>query len=62
MKRSFLIEQKWANLFKNDHEFKLIENYYQELRSKGIDFPVVDETKVNINIINHVMTINILSI
>lgn len=32
--------QHWATVFKNDPDFKAIESFYAELRTKGVDFPV----------------------
>ncbi len=29
----------WVDLFKNDHEFKAIDTFYSELKSKGVEFP-----------------------
>jgi hypothetical protein len=39
-----LIKQ-WTKQFEHDPDFKAIETYYQELRSKGIDFPVEEQKR-----------------
>ena len=36
------ILKHWATIFKYDQDFKTIESFYTELRTKGIDFPVYD--------------------
>jgi len=38
--------QLWAQTFKNDSDFKPIEAFYTELRTKGIDFPISDQQSV----------------
>jgi hypothetical protein len=38
----------WTVKFKNDADLKGIENFYHDMRSKGIDFPVVDPNQVRI--------------
>lgn len=37
--------KQWAKKFEHDSDFKAIEAYYQELRSKGIDFPVEEQKR-----------------
>ena len=34
-------------MFKNDPELRSIENFYNDLRLKGVDFPPAEEVKVN---------------
>lgn len=39
-----LIED-WSGMFKHGHEFKTIEHFYNELKTKGIEFPKRTEAK-----------------
>ena len=38
----YIYIKHWATIFKNDQDFKPIESFYAELRTKGVDFPVYD--------------------
>ena len=50
----FLV-QKWANMFRNDHDLKAVELFYFDLKSKGIEFPnaseeaLIGETKLSLS-------------
>lgn len=39
--------QHWTNIFKNDADFKTVESFYNELRSRGVDFPLYDPENTN---------------
>ena len=50
----FLV-QKWANMFRNEHELKAIELFYFDLKAKGIEFPnppeeaLIGESKLSLS-------------
>lgn len=39
--------EKWAKMFKNDHDFKAIESFYLECKNKGIEFPAANSSKTD---------------
>lgn len=42
LKVKFVDVQTWADAFKGQPELKEVEKVYQELKKKGIEFPMTD--------------------
>ena len=51
--------QHWTTIFSKDADFKPIESFYNELRSKGVDFPLYDPENTNTDLNNFATTVNI---
>jgi hypothetical protein len=48
--------QHWTTIFSKDADFKSIESFYNELRSKGVDFPLYDPENTNTDLKNFTTT------
>ena len=39
---TYLLPQTWADAFRGVHELKEVDKVYNDLKSKGIEFPMTD--------------------
>jgi hypothetical protein len=47
----------WTTIFSKDADFKSIESFYNELRSKGVDFPLYDPENTATDLNNFTTTV-----